>query len=156
MWKSSLSVWFAFDKESSLLYLSSNSSGKNMSTTNCDSIKKAFNYVQVSYWFAATLSVSVGGWAEPVSMLRSHEAIHHVTHVCPIFSLHYVYRLLLMFMAFKILLCSSRSRFCGLKSRLLRKVSNCGIYQELVWAETLLWLLENVKRKTEICNHSQS
>lgn len=76
--------------------------------------------------------ISRGGWAEPVSMAHSHEAIHHVTHVCPIFSLHYVYQLLLLLMAFEIFLYSfsfeANSAVLSLKRNLkLRDLSGTGV-----------------------------
>lgn len=115
-----LSVWLSFNNDLSLLH--------NLSTTNCDSMyeQNVFNYVRVSYWFEVSLLEGDG------QNLFRWEAIHHVHHRAPcvpysngaIRGLHYVYQLLLMFMAFAFF---SRIRFSGFGSR----VQDCWAHKEV-------------------------
>lgn len=115
-----LSMWLAFNNDLSLLH--------NLSTTNCDSMREqnVFNYVRVSYWFEVSLLEGDG------QNLFRWEAIHHVHHRAPcvpysnsaIRGLHYVYQLLLMFMAFAFF---CRIRFSGFGSR----VQDCGAHKEV-------------------------
>lgn len=116
-----LSVWLAFfNNDLSLLHI--------LSTTNCDSMNEqnVFNYVRVSYWFEVSLLEGDG------QNLFRWEAIHHVHHRAPCVpysngatrGLHYVYQLLLMFMALAFFF---RIKFSGFGSR----VQDCGTHKEV-------------------------